>query len=477
MKPVCPCSRMPRSPRSSSSESARSGALPTLLTALVLALWLSPAAADGPPQTLLDVYQQALLSDPQLASARSGNRAAQELIEQGKALSRPTVNFTSNANRSETDIRYIGPGSVFRTEGRQSFEVFGFGINISQPLFRKQNSVQYQQALTQVAQADRELLLAEQSLMLRVAQAYFDVLLAEDRLSLLGAQKAAILRQLDQAKASFEVGTVAITDVNEAQARADLVAAQQLAAENQLQASQHAVQAIIGQPASALARARRDFQPQLPEPQKIEPWVELAEQNNLALTIRQQALLFAQQEVDRANAGHLPTLDLVGAYTDTYANGSANGFGSDLQSAVIGLQLQVPLYQGGAISSRARQAVANQQKAQDDVETARRQAALETRQSYLQLMSDVAQIRAYEQALTSSESQLESTNLGYEVGMRNSVDVLNAQQQLFNAKRDLLQSRYSYLLSTLRLKAAVGLLTPDDLAIVNQQLDVHTPKG
>jgi outer membrane protein len=202
----------------------------------------------------------------------------------------------------------------------------------------------------------------------------------------------------------------------------------------------------------------------------MDKWVEVAGQNSLVIALQQQALEIASQEVERQNAGHMPTLDAVAGYNHFYANGSANGFGSDLQNATIGLQLQIPMYQGGAVSSKVREAVANKQKAQDDLEAAKRQADLDTRSAYLNLSSSVAQIKAYEQALNSSQSQLDSTKLGYEIGVRTSVDVLNAQQQYFSAKRDLLQSRYAYLVNILSLKSAVGMLGEADLEAVNQQL-------
>jgi outer membrane protein len=219
-----------------------------------------------------------------------------------------------------------------------------------------------------------------------------------------------------------------------------------------------------------LNAVRADLQPQMPEPVSMDKWVEMATQTNLMISIQQQALEIATQEVERQNAGHLPTLDAIASYTDRYANGGVNSFGSDLKDATIGLQLQIPLYQGGAVSSRVREAVANKQKAMDDLVAARRQAELGARQAYLDLVSIVSQIKAYEQALSSSQSQLDSTMLGYEVGVRTSVDVLNAQQQFFTAKRDLLQSRYAYLMNILSLKSAVGLLNEADVDAVNQQL-------
>jgi outer membrane protein len=434
-----------------------------------VAILSGPVRAAESQQNLLDIYQLALSHDPTWASARSANTAAQEKLEQGKALYRPTVTVSANTSHSDTDIRYIG-GSVFNNGGPVSFNTTGYGVNVNQPLFRKQIGAQYEQAKFQVTQADKQLLLAQQNLMLRTAQAYFDVLLAQDKIDLINAQKSAINRQLEQAKANFDVGTATITDVNEAQARYDLTVAQEIAAINDLDVKKRTVQSVIGELPQKLATARADLRTTSPQPADMEKWVEVAEQNNLTLSIQQQAFEIASQEVERQRAGHFPTLDAVGSYNSTYANGGINGFGTDLKDTTIGLQLQIPIYQGGAVSSRVREAVANKQKAQEDVEVARRQAALDTRQAYLNLVSSIAQVSAYEQALTSSQSQLDSTNLGYEVGVRTSVDVLNAQQQLFSAKRDLLQSRYNYLLSILKLKSATGLINEADLADINQRL-------
>jgi outer membrane protein len=204
--------------------------------------------------------------------------------------------------------------------------------------------------------------------------------------------------------------------------------------------------------------------------QTMAEWQQVAMQNNLNIQIQQDILKLAEQEVERANAGHLPTLDAVASYTYSYANGGTNGFGSKLNNRTIGFELEIPLYAGGATNSRARQTVLEKQKAQDDLNLTRRQTDLETQRAYLNLHTSIAQVKALEQALVSSESQLSSTELGYEVGVRTSVDVLNAQQQLFSAKRDLLQSRYSYLVNIIALKSAVGLVAEADLQEINQQL-------
>lgn len=427
-------------------------------------------ASQSKPQSLVDIYQLALSHDPTLASALSANQAAQEIIEQGKALYRPTVNFSASASASQTDIKYLGSGfNQFRNEGRQNFEGYSYGVDARQPIFRKQNLVQMDQSKTQVSQADKQLHLSQQVLILRTTQVYFDVLIAQDRIDLITAQKTAILSQLEQAKATFEVGTATITDVNEAQARYDLIVAQEIAAVNEHQIAKRAIEAITGGIPDKLATAKADIQVK-PLSQNMQDWQHVALQNNLNIQIQQDALKLAEQEVARNQAVHLPTLDAVASYTNNYANGGASGVGNDLTNATIGLQLQIPLYQGGATSSRVRQAVLNQQKAQDDVEITRRQTELETQRAYLNLSTTIAQVRAYEQALISSQSQLDSTKLGYEVGVRTSVDVLNAQQQFFSAKRDLLQARYNYLVNIIRLKAASGIVAEADLSDINQQL-------
>ncbi len=447
------------------------------LNKLLLLLFLFPAsllaaeAQQAKQQSLLDIYHQALAHDPTLASALSANKAAQEIIEQGKALYRPTVNFNADASTSATHIRYLESNVP---PGNSKFENYRAGVEARQPIYRKQNLVAMEQSKTQVSLADKQYHLSQQALILRTTQTYFDVLIAQDKIDLIGAQKAAILSQLDQAKATFEVGTATVTDVNEAQARYDLILAQEIAAINEYEIAKRAVEAITGEIPAKLATAKSDIQvAQLN--QSMQDWQQVAVQNNLNIQIQQDALKLAEQDVENAQAGHLPTLDAVASYTNSYANGSPSVFsaGNELKNATIGLQLQIPLYAGGAISSRARQAVLNKQKALDDIEIARRSADLETQRAYLNLNTTIAQVKALEQALISSQSQLDSTKLGYEVGVRTSVDVLNAQQQLFSAKRDLLQARYNYLVNIIRLKTSSGLVAEADLQDINQQLVVN----
>jgi outer membrane protein len=433
----------------------------------VIAVAITPANQNK-VMSLLDLYHQAVTHDPTLASALSANQAAQEIIEQGKALYRPKINFNASTSTSRTHIRYLASNVP---PGNSNFENYKAGIDASQPIYRKKYLVQMEQSKTIVSRADKQLNLSKQDLILRTAQVYFDVLLAQDKIDLISAQKVAILSQLDQAKAMFDVGTSTITDVNEAQARYDLILAQEIAAVNDYEITRRSVEAIAGEIPGKLAKVKSDIEVSAVG-QTMQDWQQLAILNDLNLQIQQDALKLAEQDIEVAKAGHLPTLDAVASYSDSYANGSASVFstGNELRNATIGLQLEIPLYAGGDTSSRVRQAVFNKQKAQDDIEIARRKTDLETQRAYFNLTSSIAQVKALNQALISSQSQVDSTKLGYEVGVRTSVDVLNAEQQLFSAKRDLLQVRYNYLVNIIRLKAASGVLAEIDLVDINQEL-------
>lgn len=419
-------------------------------------------------QSLVDIYRQALAHDPSLASALSANKAAQELIEQGKALYLPTVNFNASASATKSDIRYLDARTP---PGSNNFENYRASVEARQPIYRKQNLVQMEQSKTQVSQADKQYHLSQQELILRTTQAYFDVLIAQDKIELIGAQKLATTSQLEQAKATFDAGTATITDVNEAQARYDLILAQEIAAVNEFEIAKRAIEAITGEIPNKLATVKPDIQVSHLG-QSMLSWQQVALLNNLSIQIQQDALKLAEHDVARAKAAHLPTLDAVASISDNYSSGSPSVFstGNDLKTGTIGVELQIPLYQGGAINSRERQAVLSQQKAQDDVEVARRKVDLETQRAYLNLSTTIAQVKALDQALISSQSQVDSTTLGYEVGVRTSVDVLNAQQQLYSAKRDLLQARYNYLVNIIRLKSVSGLVGEADLQDINQQL-------
>ena len=431
--------------------------------ALVAGLFaaLPAGAAD-----LLQVYRDALANDSQFAAARAQLDAGRERIPQGRAGLLPSVGLSANTNWNDVDIKQ--PVSADRR-----FNSNGYALQLTQPLFRWQNLVQYDQSKLQVAQAEAVFAQARQDLVLRVSQAYFDVLLAQDTLTVAQAQKKAIAEQLEQARRNFEVGTSTIVDTHEAQSRYDLTVAQEIAAQSDLDVRRHALRQLIGKEPEALKALKSVVQIGRPQPDDIQQWVSAAEQNSFAVQAQQAGLEVATREIERQRAGHYPTVDLVASHNRSKGLSSSGvSLGTaESSSNVVGLQLAVPLYQGGLVVSREREAVALKEKASGDLETARRAAALSARQAYLGVSSGTAQVKALEAALVSSQSALDSNKLGYEVGVRINIDVLNAQQQLYTTRRDLFKARYDTLLAQLRLKAAAGALGEDDVQQINALLE------
>jgi outer membrane protein len=429
--------------------------------------------ATAPAADLAEVYRQARDSDAVYASARAAWAAAQEKLPQGRAGLLPAANLSASTQFNDREIRFRSPSTVVSS---QEFNSNALTLSLTQPLYRKQNWVAFEQAKTQVLQADAQFALAAQDLIVRVAQAYFDVLLAQDSVAFAGAQKAAIGEQLAQAKRNFEVGTATITDQHDAQARYDLTVAQEIAAQNDLEIKRRQLAQVIGRAAPGLAPLGT-LPLALPEPSRIEPWVTQATSASLQVTINEAGLAFARQEVERNRGGHHPTLDAFATYSDTGTAAGVAGVatgasgGNDTTTKIIGLQLAFPLYQGGLTASRIREALANEDRARQDLENARRSAELAARTAFLGVTNGMAQVNALQAALVSSQSSLDSSRLGLEVGVRTQVDVLNAQQQFFSTRRDLSQARYNYILSLLRLKAAVGTLTEDDIVKVNAWLE------
>ena len=431
----------------------------------------SLAAAPAAAQDLLQVYRDAQRYDAVYSAARHTLEAGRERIPQARALLLPTLNLTASANQQRIDSESRDPAvspSFTRNPNTTSAT-----LTLTQPIFRPQNLVQRDQAEYQVRQAEATFAQASQDLGVRTAQAYFDVLAAQDTLGLVGAQKAAISEQLAQAKRNFEVGTATITDTHEAQARYDLVVAQEIAAQNDLESRRRALQLVTGKEYAQLKPLRGDVRLSGPNPQDMQSWVDIAEKQSYPVLIQEAVAEVASLEVKRARAAHLPTLDLVGTAAQSTESASSTGLsavGRDVTSTNIGLQLALPLYQGGGLTSREREAAANALRAREDVQNARRNSALATRQAYLAVSNGIAQIGALEQALKSSQSALDSNRLGYEVGVRINIDVLNAQQQLFQTRRDLAVARYNAILNHLRLKAAAGSLREEDLEEVNRAL-------
>ncbi len=427
----------------------------------------SAIAAHG--ADLLEVYKQAQGADAVYASARATWTATQEKLPQARSGLLPSISLSGSTQYNDREVTFRDP-TVPGNSAR--FNSNALNLSLSQPLYRRQNTVAVAQSRTQVDQADAVLAQAAQDLITRVAQAYVDVLLSRDNVAFAGAQKTAIAEQLQQAKISFQVGTATITDTHEAQARFDLATSQEIAAKSDLDVKQRALELLIGKNTPVLAPLSARLQLVPPEPAVLDKWVEEARSANPQVRAAEQGLTLAQQEVVRNRGAHYPTLDAFAGVTRNASGvGTLGGPGTDINNRNIGLQLAMPIYQGGLVTSRVREAAASEEKARQDVESARRGVELQARQNYLGVTSGIAQVRALEAALTSSQSALDSTRLGREVGVRTQVDVLNAQQQLFSARRDLAQAKYNYIMSTLRLKAAVGRLTEADVVAVNAWLE------
>jgi outer membrane protein len=431
------------------------------LTAVVALL----AAGTVQAADLFSIYQEALAKDARYQSARAAYQAAQERLPQGRAglLPQASFGYSSDSNSVNSNLG-----------GTRNFGSDKWTVTASQPLFRMQNLIAYDQSKIQVEQAESQFGTATQDLILRVSQAYFDILLARVNVELAGAQKKAIGEQLAQAKRNFEVGTATIVDTYEAQARFDLTNAQEIAAKNQLEITQRALQQIIGRFPDQLQRARSErFALFEPDPPNMDDWIAIGEKNSLELKTQQAAYDLASKEVDRARAGHYPTVDLVASYVDANnvgAGSSTTVQGLNTRSTSVGVQVAVPIFEGFATESRVREALSNQDRALQDLDNTRRTITQRVQEAYLNVTNGIARVKALEQSLTSTQSQLDSTVLGQEVGVRTFVDVLNAQQQLFTARRDYFQAVYDYVIAYLRLQQAAGVLTEEDVVTINKFL-------
>lgn len=410
---------------------------------------------------LLQVYRDALSNDAQYAAARATAEAGREKAPQGLAGLLPTVGATANTTWNDNTFKPDGSSSSSR-----SYNTNAYNVNLTQPLFRWQNYVQYGQSKLQVIQSEAVLAQASQDLILRVAQAYFDVLNAQENLKAVRANKQSISQQLEQAKKNFEVGTATITDSQEAQSRYDLASAQEIAAESDLEVKRYTLRLIVGKDSGELNRLKAQAVLQPPQPASMDQWVDAAVKDSFTVQAQQIAAEVAAKEVERTRAGHYPTLDAVANYgRSRAAQGLTSNQTTDIRN--IGLQLNIPIYQGGLVNSKTREAVANRTAAEAALENAKRTASLGAQQSFLGVVNGLAQVRALDAALISSTSALESNKLGYEVGVRINIDVLNAENQVYVTKRDLAKARFDTLLSQLKLKAAVGALGEGDLEQIN----------
>ena len=431
-----------------------------LLSVLALALF---AALPARAQSLQELYEAARVYDATYLAARALADSAVYRAEQTKALGRPTVGLNAVGSRAETDPPQTS---------RKNTNTLQAGLAGEQWLFNRTNAATMSQAEKSLSVAQADLQTAEQDLIVRLAQNYFDVLAAQDALTTAQANKKAIGEQLASAKRNFEVGTATITDTREAQARFDLATAQEIAADNDLRTKRIALDQLVG---------RTNVQPKplaapvaLPatQPPSVDDWVSLID---TAPSVRKAQLGYdiAQIENEKAKAGHLPTVKLEGSLGRARNTGTfpeLQGTSGNTTSASVGVRLAVPLYSGGAIDNRVKETVSLQEQARNNLDAARRGVAQSTRQVFFGVQSGQAQVKALEAAESSSKLALEATQLGYRVGVRVNLDVLNAQTQLFTTQRDLSRARYDVVVNGLRLRQAAGNLQPTDVSAVNSLL-------
>ncbi len=447
----------------------------TPLRRLPLAALLSLAfAGASQAQSLVDIYEMAKGYDATYQSAKAQYDANLAKADQGKAALLPTVGLNAEVTRADREITY-SPTSGGTKVPDYYYTSQTSGLKAVQPLYRPANLATYRQSQKGLELATAALSQAEQDLIVRVSQAYFDMLTAQDNLTFVQAQKAAVAEQLASAKRNFEVGTATITDTREAQARFDLVTAQEIAADNDLRVKSVALELLVGK--AGLKPQRIQTGAVLPpvDGQGVDSWIAQSEQAHPAIQLARVGLDVAKLETEKAVAGHKPTVDLTLEYgnmknINATTVGPNPGVDQKITSGSAKVTFTLPLYAGNSTQNRIRETTALEEKARLDLEGAQRQVAQATRTAYLGLQSGLGQVKAYEAAEASSQVALDANKLGYQVGVRINIDVLNSQSQLYQTKRDLAKARYDVLVGQLKLRQAAGVLKAEDLQPINALL-------
>lgn len=417
-------------------------------------------------EDLVQIYQQAQESDPQLRSAAAAREAGEAVRRQNTALYLPNVSLNASTTHTKQETEN-STGSIPNAE--VSYNTKGYSVDLRQALYRRDYITQYRQADALFAQAQANYDFASQSLVLRVAEGYFNTLAAQDNLTFSQSEKEAIARQLEQTKQRFQVGLIAITDVHESQAAYDTAVATAIAAESQLKTSMQALREITGRLPNDLNPLGETITLLEPDPNSVDQWIENAMQQNAKLLAAEASVAAARHGLDQRRAGRHPELDLVASHSFTDLGGGSFG-GRETTENSIGVQLTVPLYQGGGISAGIREGQAQLTQAKEGLEQERRGVVREASDAYLSVLTEIGRVKALQQAAVSSQSALDATEAGYQVGTRTTVDVLTARRNLFLAKRNYSRARYDYILSTLRLKQAAGVLAGSDLEQINNWL-------
>ncbi|EKE02001.1 MAG: hypothetical protein ACD_21C00003G0004 [uncultured bacterium] len=419
--------------------------------------------------TLIDVYTQALSSDPTFKAARSQWLTDRETLAIKRANIFPTLGATGGFSRNYSNTKSPS-ASTTTTPGKYYNNLSTYSLNLTQPLFNFGNWANIWQAQAIAKKAEVTYLAAAEDLLLRTSTAYFNVLQARDVLSYTKANRQALENTLNQAQHKYDVGLIAIVDLENSRAEYDGAIAEEITAANNLDDTLEQLNEITGIRYLSLDPVKESFPLLSPQPANIEKWAKAAEQHNFDLAAARYATIAARENIKIQNAGHIPTLDATGSYTYSY-NNNYQGQGSEHgQSASAGLSLNVPLFQGGFVVASAKQANYQYQKALADQETTHRSTISLTRQAYLNVVSDISKIKANKQAIRSAQSSLRATKAGYEAGTRTMVDVLQAQAKLYSTQKDFAASEYDYIKQLLTLKQMTGILDVTDLTQINSWL-------
>ena len=422
-------------------------------------------------QDLSETYELALQNDPVLKQAQANQLATGESRPQ--SIARLLPNIAANGLSSWDRLRNKKPPDTDYRGPSQEYWSNAFNIKLTQPLFHWDYWIQLSQSDNQIAQAEADYQAVQQKLMVRTTEAYFNVLSAQDTAELIQAEKQSISRQLDQAKQRFEVGIIAITDVYEAQAGYDEATAKEIEAVHDLENKKEALREIIGDNEVQLNSLGSTLPLLKPEPANIADWSNSAETNNFNIVSAFNKAEFSRKSIDVQRAGHLPQLDMVASYMGSDDN-STSGFRGDTQS--VGVQLNVPIFEGGAVNSRTRQASYQYEAAKENLIAVKRAVKREVKDAYNGVLSNIGRVEALKTAVTSAENALAASEVGFEVGTRTMVEVLAQQRNLYRAKRDFYRSRYDYLINSIKLKQASSNLTQNDLEQINRLL-VKNPDG
>lgn len=438
-----------------------------LLAVIVLAFALTPAVVFA--DDLLTVYRLAREQDPKLQAAESGYQAGLQKLPQARALLLPTVSATARKNRNR-DETVTDSNIASRPAGSAEYDSTEYALNLTQPVFNSASLAEVRRARADVRRAEAERLGAQQDLMLRVVEAYFNVLAAADGLEFARAEKAAVARNLETVQGRLQVGLAARADVHEAKARYELAAVQEVEAENGLEDRREALRELTGRRHAALTRLAERIPLAMPVPPDIDSWVQRALAQSPVLITRRETVESAREEVKRSHAGHYPSLDVVGSRTRTDADASITGPGIRADNTVLGLQLTVPLIQGGLVSARTAEAGHRLSATEQELEGARRNVERTVRSAFLGVVSGVARVNALTQAVTANEAALQVKSEGFKARVNTLLDILDTNRELYRAKREHGRARYDYALNWLRLKQSAGTLAEDDVAHVNSWL-------